>query len=189
VSVTHDESRLRFVFGDGWKVVKWDDHVAFKKGLGQGSTTTKAVDFIGVLLGAPWFIEIKNFRKYRIENKERLASGALAKEIAGKVRDSIASITWACQRAPLDERELAPFVRAVFGWKERVSVVLWLEEEHAQSKGGASMLAELIKRELAWLNPKVLVMCRELAEKSPLQGITVTSLPDEPTPGISGSSS
>lgn len=179
MSVAHEESRLRFEFGDDWRILKWDDHAAFKAGLGvvQG---TKGVDFIGALFGAPWLIEVKNFRRYRIDCKERLSSGALAKEIGEKVRDSIASITWACQRAPLDERELAVFVRTIFGWKERISVVLWLEEDPTTTPRDASVLGEAIKRELRWLNPKVLVMCRERALERPVEALDVSYLPDTP---------
>ncbi|MBK9260641.1 MAG: hypothetical protein IPM54_12565 [Polyangiaceae bacterium] len=172
MSATHPESRLEFTFSDDWRVIKWDDHPAFKNGLCKAGDT-KSVDFVGVLFNAPWLIEVKNFRQYRIENKPRLSSGALAKEVADKVRDSIASMTWACRRAPLDERDLAPFVRSIFGWKERICVVLWLEEDRIMTAAQASAMAETIKRELTWLNPKVLVMSRDLAEKKPWQGISV----------------
>ncbi len=173
MSATYAESRLEFTFSDEWRVVKWDDHTAFKNGLCKAGDT-KSVDFVGVFIGgAPWLIEVKNFRQYRIENKERLSSGELAKEIADKVRDSIASMTWACRRAPLDERELAPFVRSIFGWKERIAVVLWLEEDRVLTPVQASAMAETIKHELKWLNPKVFIMSRDLAEKKQLPGIRV----------------
>jgi hypothetical protein len=172
MSVTHPESRLEFTFSDDWRVIKWDDHPAFKNGLCKAGDT-KSVDFVGVFIDAPWLIEVKNFRQYRIENKERLSSGALAKEVADKVRDSIASMTWACRRTPLDEQELAPFVRSIFGWKERISVVLWLEEDRVMTPVQASAMAETIKHELKWLNPKVLIMSSDLAAKKPLPGISV----------------
>jgi hypothetical protein len=74
MSVTHPESRLEFTFSDDWRVIKWDDHPAFKNGLCKAGDT-KSVDFVGVFIDAPWLIEVKNFRQYRIENKERLSSG------------------------------------------------------------------------------------------------------------------
>jgi len=173
MSVTHPESRLEFTFSDDWRVLKWDEHPAFRNGL-QKIGETKGMDFVGLYIDAPWFVEVKNFCEHRIENKERLTSGELAKEVAAKVRDSIASLTWACGRVPLDEKELTPFVRGMFGWKERICIVLWLEEDRLMAPAQASAMAEAIKRELTWLNPKVLVMCRAFAEKKPLPGVLVT---------------
>jgi hypothetical protein len=176
VSSVHDEKRLRFAFDGDWKVVKWDAHPAYQGGLCQFQGT-KAVDFVGLYIGAPWFIEVKDFRGYRIENKERLTSGELAKEVACKVRDTIASMAWACSRAPLDEKEMRTFLRPLFGNTTKVLVVLWLEEDREPAPADASTLAEAIKRELAWLNPRVLVTSRKLAEKHPIHGLAVTSLP------------
>ncbi|MDI1432966.1 hypothetical protein [Polyangium sorediatum] len=176
MSALHVEGRLSFSFGDDWQILKWDDHTAFQDGL-KRFEGTRAVDFVGLLFGAPWFIEVKDFRDYRIENKQRLTSGELAKEIAWKVRDSIASMAWACQRTPLDRNDLGPFLRSLLGCKHKVPVVLWLEEDRPPTPAAASTLAEAIKRELTWLNPKVLVMCRDLAEQHAIPGLVVTSQP------------
>ncbi len=172
MTTNHPESRLLFTFSDDWRVIKWDEHTAFRQGLCLFGGT-KAVDFIGIMFDTPWLIEVKNFRGYRIQNKQRLSSGELAKEIANKIRDSIASITWACKRVSLDKHDLAPFARAIFAHNERISVVLWLEEDREPMPAQASALAAAIKRELTWLNPKVLVMSRALAESKPLRGVVV----------------
>jgi hypothetical protein len=66
VSSVHDEKRLRFTFDKDWKVLKWDNHPAYLGGL-QRFRETKAVDFFGLHIGAPWFVEVKDFRGYRIE--------------------------------------------------------------------------------------------------------------------------
>lgn len=81
MSVTHDEKLLRFSFDDDWRVLKWDEHPSYTGGLSKTSGT-KAVDFLGIHLDAPWFIEVKDFRGYRIENKERISAGDLAQEVA-----------------------------------------------------------------------------------------------------------
>jgi len=128
MTAVHIEGRLCFSFDGDWKVIKWDDHAAFRGGL-MRFESTKAVDFVGVLADALWLIEVKDFRRYRIENKERLASGALAREVARKVRDSIASLVWACQREPLDRRDIGPFLRTLLGCKQKIPIVLWLEED------------------------------------------------------------
>jgi hypothetical protein len=82
MTLVHDEKRLRFTFDVHWKVLKWDGHGAYLNGLHQFQGT-KAVDFFGLYIGAPWFIEVKDFRGYRIENKARLSTGELAQGAAG----------------------------------------------------------------------------------------------------------
>ena len=179
MSVEHEESRLRFVFGDEWHLVlKWDEHDAHVQGL-RKFDGTKAVDFVGIHVrgNEPWFIEVKNFSKYRIENKRRLSDGALFKEIAAKVRASIASLVWACGRDKPRAADVERFVRAMFEWKGKVPVVLWLEEDKPLTPDQVSRYIWLLKRELYWLNADVLVTSRELAAKRPLPGISVTGLP------------
>jgi hypothetical protein len=50
-----DEGRLRFTFDGDWRVLKWDGHAAYAGGL-QRLAGTKAVDFLGLYQGNPWFI-------------------------------------------------------------------------------------------------------------------------------------
>ncbi len=176
MSAVHDEARLRFSFDDDWRVLKWDGHAAYLGGL-RNFQGTKAVDFFALHLQRPWFIEVKDFRGHRIENKDRLGSGDLAREVACKVRDTLAALAWACDREPLDARELRGFLRALVNRAEKVPIVLWLEADHPLEPAIASTLGEEIKRELGWLNAKVLVTCRALAEETPIHGLTVTSLP------------
>lgn len=176
MSTVHVENGLRFAFDDDWQVLKWDEHRAYLDGL-QKIPGTTAVDFFGLYIGAPWFIEVKDFRGYRIENKNRLSSGDLAKEVACKVRDTLAAMAWACARTPIDPGELARFLRALVNRAEKVPVVLWLEEDRLAAPVSASVLAEAIKLELAWLNAKVIVANRKLVRERPIHGLAVTSLP------------
>jgi hypothetical protein len=173
MSFVHEEGKLRFTFDDDWKILKWDDHGAYHDGL-RRFNETKAVDFFGLYQGAPHFIEVKDFRQHRIENKERLSTGDLAREVACKVRDTLAGMSWACRREPLDQRELSAFLKPLVNRVEKVPVVLWLEEDRAPSPAIASALGEGIRQELLWLNPKVRVTSRALA---PVAGLVVTSLP------------
>lgn len=173
MSFVHKEGKLRFTFDDGWKILKWDEHGAYQDGL-QRFSGTKAVDFFGLYNGAPHFLEVKDFRQRRIENKERMNTGELAKEIACKVRDTLAGMSWACGREPLDRRELSEFLKPLMIRAEKIPVVLWLEEDRLPTPAVASALGEAIRRELLWLNPKVRVTSRALA---PIPGLTVTSLP------------
>lgn len=180
MSAVHDEGRLRFSFDDGWKVLKWDDHLAFSAGL-QKMTGTRAVDFLGLQLDVPWFIEVKDFRGYRVENKRRLTSGELAGEVADKVRDTLAGLAWACNRDPLDQGELASFLRRIVCRDGKIPVVLWLEEDQPPSPAEVSALTEAIKRRLDWLNARVIVLSRATAARRPVDGLTVDSLPRQPS--------
>lgn len=178
----HEESRLRFEFGDEWSLVfKWDDHDAHVHGL-RKFNGTKAVDFVGLHVHGdePWFIEVKNFSKYRIENKRRLDSGELFKEVAAKVRASIASLVWACGRDERRAADVERFVRAMLAWKGKVPVILWLEDELLTPEK-ASKYRDLLQRELGWLNAHVRVMSRELAVKRPLPGVFVTGVSGNPS--------
>jgi hypothetical protein len=85
VSAVHDERKLRFVFDKDWKVLKWDDHPAFRGGL-QKFQETKGVDFFGLYIGAPWFIEVKDFRGYRIEKKAHMRR-AYGRSLPGRPPD------------------------------------------------------------------------------------------------------
>ncbi|KYF50013.1 hypothetical protein BE04_37910 [Sorangium cellulosum] len=175
MSFVHDEGKLRFAFDGDWKILKWDDHDAYVGGL-QRFQETKAVDFFGLYLGEPYFIEVKDFRGHRIKNKARLSNGELAREVAYKVRDTVAGMVWACGRSPLDGGELRGFVRPVLERSRKVPVVLWLEEDRPPGPADASTLGETIKRELTWLNPRVLVTCRSLAQTAPVHGLEVTNV-------------
>ncbi|AKT38729.1 hypothetical protein [Chondromyces crocatus] len=178
----HQEQDLQFCFDDeAWRILKWDAHHAYVDGFGR-LRETKAIDFFGPYLDSrPWLIEVKDFRASRIENKTRLSSGDLAREVAAKVRDTVAGMVWACDRPLLDDGQLRTFVEPLVARAGKVAVVLWLEEDRPASPAAASALAEAIKRELRWLNPKVVVLNRELARTNPIQGLVVTSGPRRPT--------
>ncbi|WAS92891.1 hypothetical protein [Nannocystis punicea] len=169
------ESRLRFRFGEPWQLMEqWDRHACYTGGLGMHATTA-AVDFIGLFGSDPYFIEVKNFRDYRIENKRRLMSGALADEVANKVRDTIAGLVWAMDRG-LDTAPLRSLLGQLFAIKKKCNVVLWLEEDPQTRPADRTMLAEAIKRRLHWFRPHVIVLSRE---ERPLPGLHVSGVAQE----------
>lgn len=173
-----DESRLRFRFDDSWALMhQWDKTLAFIAGLGKLSSTS-AVDFIGMHGSDPYFIEVKNFRGYRIDNKERLTSGELVAEIADKVRDTIAGLVWAMQREHRST-ELESLLRYLFSVKSKCKVVLWLEEDLQPRPADRSALAEAIKARLGWLKPHVLMLTRQ---DPPLPGLEVVGARPESGP-------
>jgi len=169
------ESRLDFRFEAPWNpVFHWDKLPSYRNGLGKLSSTS-AVDFIALHGSDPYFIEVKNFCDYRIDNKERLTSGKLVAEIANNVRDSIAGLVWAMERGE-NAAELAPVLRQVFAAKSKCKVVLWLEEDPQPRPADRSALAEAIKGRLSWLKPHVSVRSRS----EPLPGLEVVGESPEP---------
>jgi len=170
--IEYREQRLLFRFDDSWRVLKWDDHAAFHGGLRRHQSTC-GVDFFGLSYSIPTFIEVKDFRNYRIENKPRVLHGDLVDEIASKVRDTLSSAVWACGR-PFHDADLALYLKQIFATPTRCDVVLWLEEDPQPRPVDRSVLGQQIKRALRWLNPRVAIASRG---SSSLPGLTVTGVP------------
>ncbi|MDM8562499.1 hypothetical protein QUF54_04015 [Candidatus Marithioploca araucensis] len=72
-----EEGYLAFEFGDRWRVFKLDEHRDYRERIGKLGGS-KAIDFLGILDNqALYFIEVKDFREHRIENKTRFLKGKL----------------------------------------------------------------------------------------------------------------
>lgn len=162
---------------DSDRMLKWDDHAAFKQGL-KPRQGTKAVDICADIDGTgPVFIELKDFRASAIENKDRLKTGELAREVAEKVRDTLAGLVWACGRAlgeSFHERLTRRYLET-----SKPHVILWLEED-VSDIAGASALQDLIRKELKpHIEAKVIVTSTVLEKKSgaPLTWLRATGLP------------
>jgi hypothetical protein len=176
------EGRLEFRFGDGWTVEKYDGHPDYRNGI-QKLQGSNAVDFAGLRDASIYFIEVKDFRGYRIENKQRMSDGALAQEVAEKVRDSIAGIIGASHVSG-QCNTWVPFVSAFAKRKVEIRVVLWLEEDrytpspvmHKRRQTGASVLMQLLKNSTRWLTSHVLVVS-QLKGRQELPGLSVKNLP------------
>lgn len=168
------EEYLSFAFDDTWHAVKWDDHEAYRGGVGR--IQKRAVDFCGVRGGHVFLIEVKDFRGHGIENKERLAGGDeedLATEVAHKVCDTVAGLVGA-HRMRVTEGTFRPFGEGLTGAKTDVRVILWLEADHALYAAHKMSLTDRLKKKLRWLTPKVAIAStRESVQPS---GLAVTNL-------------
>lgn len=150
---TFNEGYLRFEFGNGWVVSKYDEHPFYRNRM-QKLPNTTAVDFVGVQYGSVYLIEVKDFRGHRIENKAR----DLAVEVAYKVRDSIAGLVGA-QRDASGPHADALCASAQVLLNAEVRVVLWLEEDTPVSTAARrSALAGEVKKYLRWLKARVIVV-------------------------------
>lgn len=180
-----DVENQQFVFGDRWSAAfKYDDTKFYRKeairlqgdidGVPQSA---KAVDVVGLHdLSGLLLLEAKDFRGHRIANKPR-TEGAVAVEVAVKVRDTIAALLGA-SRKPVDEFPSNALVTALQKGKE-VTVVLWLEDDtFRQTDRAKQMLSALngvMKSKLAWLNVRIFVLSSSVANRLP--HLVVTNLP------------
>jgi len=123
--VVWEEGKLRFEFSARWQIVKLDQHPQYRQGI-EKLDGTKAVDFVGLFNQRDlYFIEVKDFRGHRIENKQRLRSGELALEMGQKVRDSLACLIAGC-RTTTDEKLWQPLVQRLVRRDSVIRIVLWL---------------------------------------------------------------
>lgn len=164
------EGKLSFTFDDDWTTVKYDDHRDFTRGIHklngkiEGSNHpealvgTKAVDILGVFQNTLYFIEIKDFREHRIENKKRIKNGALALEVAVKVRDTIAGVVGASRQGS-DLETWKGFVKPLLNTSHPIQVVLFLEED-PDAPDTTRTLTDELKKRLHWLTSRVMVANR-----------------------------
>jgi len=178
MSTTLEEEHQRFTFDDQWVVFKYDSatpdtgYFSIKNAV-EG---TKACDFLGEYAGATaYFIEVKDFRGFRIQNKKRLSRGELAAEIAQKVRDTLAGVLSGCRRGDDTFRwdQLAIYLTRS---ERELLVVLCLEHDDMKDKVRLGAQAELVRQKLAWLKPKVRVVSHSIKSHK-LPGVVVTDLP------------
>lgn len=184
MAVTIDEENLRFRFDNRWAVIKYDDHRDYVERIRQ-LPETKAVDFVAVLDERfLYFIEVKDFRGHRIENRDRVLGDGLAIEVAQKVRDTIAGIVAAHHCGNIEEWKR--FIECLTRCDTPVRVVLWLEDDLPPDPRGRrqnhdSVRTDRLKQRFHWLTRQVIVASTKTG--SPLSGVTVTNLPGAGRPG------
>jgi len=160
------ESNLSFTFDDhSWEDVIQYDSTTDYRNIKHAISGTKAVDFIGIFKRDTLsLIEIKNFRRHRIENKTRVKDGELADELAQKVRDTLSGIMGGARNSTHMQSTWKKYVRMLL--EKEVHIVCWVEEDrHAntshtdlkRNKSSSSALNQVIKSKLSWLTTKVMV--------------------------------
>jgi hypothetical protein len=174
-----EESALRFEFGNRWHVLKLDEHPDYRNRI-EKLSGTKAVDFLGILDNDTiYFVEVKNFRGHRIENKERLQDGLLVDELGQKVRDSLACIISA-HRVSSENELWKKFVDILCDKQKHIKVIIWLEQDlpnhpTQQRKTLNNISSTKFKSKLAWLTPYVMV--GSLDNNKVLPDVKVDNLP------------
>lgn len=173
-----DEGRLRFDFSSKWEAERYD---ADDQGQGSHSyyrnqvarlPSTKAVDFVGMFEDEDcYLIEVKDFREYRIENKQRLKCGELAIEVAEKVRDTVAGLVGAW-RNESNKTVVSQIGANLLHKSKPIRIVLWLEDDTAadvrQWRQQLDTITTQIQSRLKWLTTRVLVTsCSAYSDKPP----------------------
>jgi hypothetical protein len=189
-----EEGDLVFEFGEKWQVFKLDEHRDYRERIAK-IDETKAVDFVGIFNNEIlYFIEVKDFRGHRVENRDRLFKAKLPScqlvngecqfdkgslwlpiELAQKVRDSIACIIGNSNTSSESEFWL-PYAKLICN--QKIKVILWLEQDLPnnpieRNKVELSIRLKRFKQKLSWLTYNVLI-CN--SNKQGLPDVKVSNL-------------
>ncbi|MGN7763170.1 MULTISPECIES: DUF6661 family protein [Paenibacillus] len=151
-----EESNLSFQFKEGLFPVKFDETNFYVNHFItlQGS---KGVDFIVFDDKTVYFIEVKNFSGYEIENKNRLIANSeqsLALEVSRKVRDSIACLVGAYKNS---NEVLSPYFNRLKSRTVDIKVILFLEGKFHNETAVFRAITDEMKNRMKWLTTKVIV--------------------------------
>ena len=135
-----NESRLKFSFDERYwnQIIQFDEHADYKR-IKKSFIGTKGIDFLGILQNNTYFVEVKNFKDYRIKNKDRLSNIGedLMVEVAQKVRDSLACIISGKLNSTNDKRLWDEFLGLIIEENHNIRVILWLETDDIPNQADA----------------------------------------------------
>lgn len=177
-----EEKYLRFEFADTWRVFQLDEHPSYRNSIAK-LNGTKAVDFLGLHKNILYFIEVKDFKWYRIQNKKRVNSSELATEFGQKVKDSIACIIGSYRNPSYTDHYHDYFQK--IKQCDSIKSILWLEHDlpryspqNNRAKSGTQ--SNIYKKKLRWLGSNSHVWVSNM-ENSALPETVVTRL-SQPLP-------
>lgn len=169
MTATIVEEDLEVVLGDEWDVVvKWDDCPAYRNGIHKLGDC-KAVDVLAFSEARRelLMIELKDFRRHRIENKDRIRRGELFVEVGHKVRDTLAGVTAAARNG--GDAKLVRLATEL-ATSTRLTVILWLEEDRGASgppraldqrqENRRGARKQRLKQAVRWLTPHAMICSR-----------------------------
>lgn len=165
--MTHDVDGIRFTFGASWTSAQWDETDAFRKGI-QKLQDTKAVDLVAVRPHVVALIEVKDFRHDPQADWPRVKTGALAKEVSLKVRDTLAGILAAARP---DGVRWGHWVESLHKHRD-LKVIVWLERPDAyyddpRRADELQHFRDKLKQHLSWLTSDVFIASRREAVRLP----------------------
>ncbi|MCC6553050.1 MAG: hypothetical protein IT372_08515 [Polyangiaceae bacterium] len=160
MAVSFIEDDLRFDFGDGWRIMKWDREPVYVDGM-RRANQGKGVDFIGIHDARTlFFIEVKDYSE-EVRNEE--AKGPVEHVFELKVRSTVAALVGARRRGGYPE--CAPIFDALVAG-QKLRLVLWREEgvqtslsqivmEKRRTARGSSDIRSRLRR-VHWLDAEIM---------------------------------
>ncbi|SMH58652.1 hypothetical protein [Azospirillum agricola] len=149
------EGSLLFRFPDGWEAEKYDDEGGFVARTCR-IDGTKRVDIVALSPDRLLLIEVKDFRRHAIENKDRMdvkGEDPLHVEVAKKVRDTFAFLVAAHRE---EDEALKPFYTHALGSRKKpIDVILFVEEDEARASSvrGSRLRTDLAEGMRTLLRP------------------------------------
>jgi len=122
-------NQLTFTFPDNWDICKFDDTKYYREKI-EKLDGIKSVDIIANDGGALQFIEVKDFRHHRIENKERQKSGELTIEVSQKFVNTLSALIGANR---LNLSDFAPYYTPLLSsLDQKITVILFIERDERE---------------------------------------------------------
>lgn len=155
-------NQLIFSFPEDWKICKFDD-TSFYRNRVEKLDGMKSVDIIAKSSDSLQFIEIKDFRQHRIENRARQRNGELLIEVSQKFVSTLASLIGASRWNLIN---FEPYYSLLSQSDQKVEVILFVERDEREStlRRNKLLLADLqqkLKKLLLAYNIKCKVYDRE----------------------------
>jgi len=178
------ERYLRFSFGESWQVEKYDETDGCAK-LQKAIDGTKAIDLVAIEStnsSVLYLIEIKDFRRFSIAERQEVQSGDLVFEIAQKVRDTLPGLIGAW-RTSSQSHVWKPYVERLLNPETEIRIVVWLELDPGspnQNSRSLKTIGNELKKKLRWLTTKIIVV-NSIYGHVP-KGLNVASLSRNPPP-------
>lgn len=145
---TFKEQDREFIFPDNWKVIHYDEHPYRKKYLAE----VEAVDFVAIRPdGALFLIEVKDFRGYSIQNRDKILSGSLFGSVGKKVVATVAGLLTGHFRKQIEQYE--PYAALLRNANQQIRILAVIEHEYPPGDRCALFLAEndKLKPHVRWL--------------------------------------
>ncbi len=161
------ESDLIFDFSDAhWTHLLSFDKTKDYQNAQEALPGTKGVDFTGILENnALVFMEVKNFRGYRIETKPRIEGGddPVWLEAAQKMRDAVSVSVGSARNSTNLKETWQRYLEFFSNENKFIHFVLWLEQDLPPLEFKAKRKSEKteielrrdLKRSLRWLTTRV----------------------------------
>lgn len=123
-------------FPDDWpEVVKLDDSRFYRR-LCKACDQTKSVDFVAKGDPLLLLLELKDYRSFAVENRNKLTSGELLSDVTRKVKDTLAVLYAAHRGQPPPDSRLEPACAHLFGGRPGPVQLFLLLEQDGDRKAG-----------------------------------------------------